>query len=159
MYNINFDIWNWGDPFHIPWKITEGRHSSLPLGDYIKGIARAYNWHKYLGGIGHLKPTAGCNISTLIFGFGGGNLYISHENYRRTANFFATWGFTNGIARAFNWLKYLVGIMHLKPTAGCQISTLIFGLGGIHAYPMANYRRTAKFFVTWGLDQRYCPNL
>jgi hypothetical protein len=28
----------------------------------------------------HLKPTAGCQISTLIFGFGGGEtLYISHE--------------------------------------------------------------------------------
>ena len=27
----------------------------------------------------HLKPTAGCQISTLIFGFGGGTLYISHE--------------------------------------------------------------------------------
>jgi hypothetical protein len=26
----------------------------------------------------------------------------------------------------FNWLKCLGGIMHLKPTAGCQISTLIF---------------------------------
>ena len=23
----------------------------------------------------HLKPTAGCQISTLIFGFGGGGLY------------------------------------------------------------------------------------
>jgi len=31
------------------------------------------------------------------------------------------------IARAFNWLRCLGGIMHLKPTAGCQISTLIFG--------------------------------
>jgi hypothetical protein len=27
----------------------------------------------------HLKPTAECQISTLIFGFGGGTLYISHE--------------------------------------------------------------------------------
>jgi hypothetical protein len=26
----------------------------------------------------HLKPTAGCQISTLIFGFGG-TLYIFHE--------------------------------------------------------------------------------
>ena len=28
----------------------------------------------------HIKPTAGCQISTLIFGFGGGTPYISHEN-------------------------------------------------------------------------------
>jgi hypothetical protein len=27
----------------------------------------------------HLKPTAGCQISTLIFGFVGETLYISHE--------------------------------------------------------------------------------
>ena len=27
----------------------------------------------------YLKPTAGCQISTLIFGFGGGTLCISHE--------------------------------------------------------------------------------
>ena len=31
--------------------------------------------------------------------------------------------------------------MHLKPTAGCQISTLIFGFGGggPYAYSMKNY--------------------
>jgi hypothetical protein len=33
---------------------------------------------KCLGGIMHLKPTSGCQISTLIFGFGE-TLYISHE--------------------------------------------------------------------------------
>ena len=49
--------------------------------------------------------------------------------------------------------------MHLKPTTGCQISTLIFGFGGTHTYSMKNYRRTAKFFATWGLSQRYCPCL
>ena len=27
----------------------------------------------------HLKPTAGCQISTLIFGFGGRTLCIFHE--------------------------------------------------------------------------------
>jgi hypothetical protein len=27
----------------------------------------------------HLKPTAGCQISTLIFGFREGALYISHK--------------------------------------------------------------------------------
>ena len=31
-----------------------------------------------------------------------------------------------GIVRAFNSLKCLGGIMHLKPTAGCQTPTLIF---------------------------------
>jgi hypothetical protein len=44
-------------------------------------------------------------------------------------------------------LKCLCGIMHLKPTAGCQISTLIFGFGG--GDPIA----------TWGLNQKYCLGL
>ena len=41
--------------------------------------------------------------------------------------------------------------MHLKPTAGCQISTLIFefcfveGGGGLYKYLMKNISRTAKF--------------
>jgi hypothetical protein len=65
--NINFDIWIWGDPLHIPLKITEGRQSSFPLGVYVEGIARAFNGLRYLGGIMHLKPTAGCQILILIF--------------------------------------------------------------------------------------------
>ena len=42
---MNFDIriWGRGDPMHIPWKINEGRQSSLPLGVYVEGIARAFN--------------------------------------------------------------------------------------------------------------------
>ena len=44
--------------------------------------------------------------------------------------------------------------MHLKPTAECQISTLIFENknveGGHHKYPMKNISRTAKFFPTFG---------
>jgi hypothetical protein len=34
-----------------------------------------------------------------------------------------------------------VELMHLKPTAGCQISTLIFDI------------------ATWGLNQKYCLGL
>jgi hypothetical protein len=64
-----------------------------------------------------------------------------------------------GIARAYVGHKYLCGIMHLKPTAGCQISTLIFGLEGPYTYPMINVLRTAQFFATWDLDKRYCPGL
>jgi hypothetical protein len=44
-----------------------------------------------------------------------------------------------GIARAFNRLKCLGGFLHLKPTVGCQISTLIFEKnfmeGGLYKYP------------------------
>ena len=48
--------------------------------------------------------------------------------------------------------------MHLKSTAGCRISILIF-LCGHYKYPMTNCQRTAKFFLTGGLDQMYCPGL
>jgi hypothetical protein len=47
--------------------------------------------------------------------------------------------------------KYLGGILHLKPTTGCQISTLIFRFRGEpYKYPKKNCRKTAKFFLTWG---------
>jgi hypothetical protein len=52
--------------------------------------------------------------------------------------------------------------LHLKPTVGRQISTLIFDFfygGGLYKYSMKNILRTAKFLTTWGLDQMYCPGL
>jgi hypothetical protein len=46
--------------------------------------------------------------------------------------------------------------MHLKPTAGFQISTLIFEKkiveGGLYEYHMENISRTAKFLPTWSLN-------
>jgi hypothetical protein len=46
--------------------------------------------------------------------------------------------------------------MHIKPTAGCQISTLIFekNCGGLelYKYPMTNISRTAMFLPTWDLN-------
>jgi len=45
--------------------------------------------------------------------------------------------------------------MHLKSTAGCQISTLIFEKRiverDLYEYPMKNISRTAKFLSTWDL--------
>ena len=53
--------------------------------------------------------------------------------------------------------------MHLKPTAGCQMSTLIFESffveGGLYKYPMKDILRTEKFLPNWGLSQNYCPGL
>jgi hypothetical protein len=38
--------------------------------------------------------------------------------------------------------------MYLKPTAGCQISTLIFVLGaGPYTYTIKNYQSRAKFIA------------
>jgi hypothetical protein len=118
-----------GDPIHIPWKITEGRQSSLPLGVYLEGIARAFTWLKWLGGIMHRKPTAGCLISILKFEktlWRGVSINIPWKIYQQWQSSCPLWAYVKGIARVFNWLKYLGGIMHLKPTSGCQISTLIF---------------------------------
>jgi hypothetical protein len=46
--------------------------------------------------------------------------------------------------------------MHIKPTAGFQISTLIFVKkiveGGLYKYPMKNISRKAKFLPTLGLN-------
>jgi hypothetical protein len=86
--NIIFDIWKtilWrGVSINISWKIYSGRQSSCPLRIYIKGIVRAFKWPKCLGGCLHLKPTAVCQISTLIFEFffvEWGSLWISYEKY------------------------------------------------------------------------------
>jgi hypothetical protein len=38
-----------------------------------------------------LKPTAGCQISTLIFGFGG-DLFISHEQIPKDGKVLCHWG-------------------------------------------------------------------
>jgi hypothetical protein len=46
----------------------------------------------------HLKPTAGCQISTLIFGFGEpGTLYISHEKLPKVGKFLFPLGFTSKV--------------------------------------------------------------
>jgi hypothetical protein len=117
----------------------------LPTFGQVKGIARLFIWLKCLGGIMHLKSTAGCQISILIFdpdntfklAKSGQELcrswYIFHGIFIETPppqfSFkYQNWYFgqVKGIARVFNWLKCLGGIMHLTPTSGCQISYLIF---------------------------------
>jgi hypothetical protein len=40
----------------------------------------------------HLKPTAGCQIPTLVFGFGGRTLCISHEKYIKNSKIVAHLG-------------------------------------------------------------------
>ena len=85
---------------HIPCKITKRQQSSLPLGVEIKGIDRVFNWLKCLGGIMHLKPTAGCQISTLIFGFRG-TLDISHEKLQKNGNVLCHLGFKS---KVFPWI-------------------------------------------------------
>jgi hypothetical protein len=46
----------------------------------------------------HLKSTAGCQISTLIFGFGGvGTLCISHEKLTKDAKVLCHSGFMSKV--------------------------------------------------------------
>ena len=77
----------------------------------------------------HLTPTAGFqNINFDIWTkiVEGGLYKYPIKNISRTAKFLPIFGQVKDIARFFNWLKCLCGIMYLKPTAGCQISILIF---------------------------------
>ena len=41
----------------------------------------------------HLKPTAVCQISILIFGFGAGTLFISHANLPKDGKVLSHLGF------------------------------------------------------------------
>ena len=104
----------------------------------------------------HLTPRAGFqNFNFDIWKqiVEGGLYKYPMKNISRTAKVFLAFEQVNGIARVFNWLKCLGGIMHLKPTAGCQISILIFEKilwrGGFYKYSMKNISRTAKFLPTF----------
>jgi hypothetical protein len=68
----------------------------------------------------HLKPTAECQISTLVFGFGGRTLCISHEKYIKDGKVLAHLGFRLNVPSVnFN------GICIGSPLP-IQISKLIF---------------------------------
>jgi hypothetical protein len=80
-----------------------------------------------------------------------GVLYEYPMKYSQwTAKFLPNWGLDQRYCpgRAFSRLKYLNGILHLKPTAECRISTLIFGLGvwgvGLYEYPMKNSKQWSE---------------
>ena len=155
--NINFVILIFflGDPINIPWKIVKGRQISFPRGAQIRGISRVFNLLKFLSGILHLKSTAGCQISNLIFEFLGGPYKYPMKNCQRTAKFFPTCGLDQRNCSGFNWLKCLMGLCTSSPLQGININFVIMNLLGSYFYPMKNCQRTAKFLPTWGLSQRY----
>jgi hypothetical protein len=105
---VKYQLWYLdlgGDPMNIPWKITETRQSSLLLGIQVNGITQAFNWRKCLGGIMHLKPTAGCQISALIFGFGGDPIHIPWIITEGRQSSLPLGREIKGIVRIFNWLN------------------------------------------------------
>jgi hypothetical protein len=125
----------------------------LPTFDWVKDIARDFNWLKCLGGIMHIRPTAGCQRPILICEnklwrwartlpsltyfywifleiplqnlFSNIKVDIWHPAVG-PRGIFPPRHLSQFIALDFNWLKCLGGIMHLRPTGGCQIPTLIF---------------------------------
>jgi hypothetical protein len=130
--NINFDIWFFlwkGVSINILCKIYQGRQSSCPFGVSVKGIDRAFNRLKCLGGFVHLKPTAGCQILTLIFELcfvEGVSINILWKIYQGRQSSCPLGIALKDIARVYDWFKCLGGFSYRKPTVWCQISTLIF---------------------------------
>jgi hypothetical protein len=211
---------------NISWKIYSGRQSSCPLRIYIKGIVRAFKCLKCLGGFLHLKPTAVCQISTLIlenFFVERGSLWISYEKYIPDCKVLVHLGLRSkvlpvlvtdlsawvgfwtsspqqGIKYQLWYLDFFCGggslqTSHVKYIPDGKVLAhfglnwkVLFGpltdlsgwvgfctssppqcvqyqfwyldfFRGPYKYPMKNGQRTAKFFFTWGLNQRYCPGL
>ena len=69
----------------------------------------------------HLKPTAECQISTLVFGFGGRTLCISHEKYIKDDKVLAHLGFRlNVLSGPLTDLSALVGLCTSSPQQGVK---------------------------------------
>ena len=71
---------DFGGPYEYP--MTNSQRTAkffFHLGFESKVLPGPLTGVSAMGGIMHLKPTAVCQISTLIFGFLGGTLWISHE--------------------------------------------------------------------------------
>jgi hypothetical protein len=122
-----------------PWYIFHGIFIETPSTicfQIFKGIARVFNWRKWLGGIIHLKPTTGCQISTLIFEKKSkwartlpSLIYFSWDIYRDPLhNFFS---------------NINVDIWH--PTVGLRCII-------VPRHSMKNISKTAKFLPTLGLS-------
>ena len=91
---------------------------------YVKGIGRAFNWLKCLGGFLHLKPTVGCQISTLIFEnkiMEEGSLLISHEKYIKDVKVLdPLWFMSKVLAESLTDLSVLVGFCTSSPQQGVK---------------------------------------
>jgi hypothetical protein len=127
-------------PGHLTdWSVWVGFWTSSPQQDvkyqlsyfifFMEGVSQkptqALKSVKDLGNMFDLNPNWSSTLPSLI--------YFSWDIYRDP---------TKDIFRSFNLLKCLSGYPHLKPTVGCQISTLIFEFcfveGGLYKYIMKN---------------------
>ena len=136
----------------------------LPTWASIKGIGRAFNWLKCLGGFLHLKPTAGCQISTWIFDFlWRGSLLMSYEKYIKDGKVLASLGFqSKELSGPLTDWSARVGFYTSSPQQGVkyQLWYLNFLFWRVlYEYPMKHILRTAKFLPTWGFIQKYWGGL
>ena len=140
-----------GDTINIPWTIVKGRQTSFPFGTYVKSITRVFYWLKWLGGIMHLKFTAGCQLWTLKFGLFWGHYKYPIKKCQRKTKFFPTLGLCQ---------KYYPGLLltyvpgwDYAPQVHSRVSTMNFDicnfLRGTYKYPMNNFQRTQSSFPLW----------
>jgi hypothetical protein len=86
-------------------------------------IRKFLEWRCYLGRFLHLKPTAGCQISTLIFldFFGGRTLLISHEKLPMDGKVLSHLGFISKVlSRPLTDLCAWVGFCTSSPQQGVK---------------------------------------
>ena len=98
----------------------------MPLGIEVKVIARVFKSLKFLGGTMHLKPTAGGQISTLIFGFGGCTLFISHEKLQKDGKVLCHLGFRSTVLTVS--LAIISASVGYAPQAQSRVSNINFDI-------------------------------
>ena len=117
LQGVKYQLWNLdlggggvGGSIHLPWQIPSGKVPSH-LGFKSKVLPRTLTDSNVLVGF---RCAAGCQITTLIFGFGRG----SSINIPWTIIFYSH--------------ECLCGILHLRSTVSCQLLTLysVCGRGG-----------------------------
>ena len=92
----------------------------------------------------------------------GGTVYISHEKLTTDGKVLSHLGNRSKIfSGPFNEISAWLGFCTSSPHQGVkyQLWYFDFFLEGLYKYPMKNWQWIAKFFITWGLDQRYCPSV
>jgi hypothetical protein len=108
-----------------------------------------------LDGFLHLKPTAECRISTLIFDFfcGRGSLWISYAKYIKDGKVLAQLGCQSMVLSDLK--QFEVPGWVSAPQVHSRVSNInfniwiFFSIGVSINIPMKNILRTAKFLHTW----------
>ena len=165
-HGVKYQLWYldfpMGGAINLPLKITKRQQNSFSIEFYLKDIARTVNWVKCQGRILHLKPTAGCQISTLIFGLFWGGLWISHEKLPKDGNILSHFGFFSKILPGplTEWIAW-VGFSTSSARQGVkyQLWYLDYFLGGGLQICHNNLPKYCKVLSYLGFISVYCPGL